>query len=74
MIAVGMLVRIIAVNHPNFADSIGSVERVTRISADSQQAWCKPTKLFPRKTRKGVVMVEANWEVLRGVDQIQPVY
>lgn len=70
----GMMVRIVSTHHPCFARDIGKIEVVTRISADGRQAWCKPTKLFPRKTRKGIVMDEACWETLRSVDSIEPFF
>lgn len=74
LIQEGMLVRIVCVHHPVFAKNVGEIERVMRMSSDGRQAWCKPVKLFPKKTRNGVVMQEACWETLRSVDSIEPVY
>lgn len=70
----GMRVRVVSVHHPCFARDIGKIEVVVRISSDGRQAWCKPIRLFPRKTRKGIVMKGANWETLRSVESIEPYF
>lgn len=73
-ISAGMLVRVVQVNHPVFAKDIGEIVRVTQLLPGSHAAWCRPTKLFPRKTRKGVVLEPANWDILRDIDFLEPYF
>lgn len=70
-ITAGSRVRIIAVNHHNFNEDIGTTATVIRLVADGTMAWCRPDKLFPKKTRKGVEMVPAHWEILRHVHTLE---